>query len=155
MRLVVQRVLSASVAVEGEITGEIGKGYMVLVGFSEDDGIKEAEWCKNKLMKLRIFEDENNSMNVNIKDAGGELLLIPQFTLYGDVIKNNRPNFRRAMSPDKASELFDYFFDKCSEEIHTDSEEIHTEKGVFGAFMDVKLNNYGPVTIIVEKEFKD
>ena len=95
MRLVVQRVLSASVAVEGEI-----------------------------------------------------ILLIPQFTLYGDVIKNNRPNFRRAMSPDKASELFDYFFDKCSE-------EIHTEKGVFGAFMDVKLNNYGPVTIIVEKEFKD
>ena len=95
MRLVVQRVLSASVAVEGEITGEIGKGYMVLVGFSEDDGIKEAEWCKNKLMKLRIFEDENNSMNVNIKDAGGELLLIPQFTLYGDVIKNNRPNQRR------------------------------------------------------------
>lgn len=82
MRLVVQRVLSASVAVEGEITGEIGKGYMVLVGFSEDDGIKEAEWCRNKLMKLRIFEDENNSMNVNIKDAGGELLLIPQFTLY-------------------------------------------------------------------------
>lgn len=148
MRLVVQRVLSASVAVEGEITGEIGKGYMVLVGFSEDDGIKEAEWCRNKLMKLRIFEDENNSMNVNIKDAGGELLLIPQFTLYGDVLKNNRPNFRRAMSPDKASELFDYFFDKCSE-------EIHTEKGVFGAFMDVKLNNYGPVTIIVEKEFKD
>ena len=146
MKLVVQRVTSVSVEVDGNIVGEIDEGLMVLVGFGQSDTTKEADYLAGKLAKLRIFEDENGRMNKSVKDIGGQVLLVPQFTLYAHT-KKNRPSFHKALSPDKATELFDYFTDKCSE-------LIPVETGEFGAFMKVSLLNNGPVTILLEKEFE-
>lgn len=146
MKLVVQRVTSASVEVDNEITGEIEEGLMALVGFGENDTTKEADYLARKLAKLRIFEDENGRMNKSVIDIGGKLLLVPQFTLYAHT-KKNRPSFHKALAPDKATELFDYFTEKCSE-------LVDVETGEFGAFMKVKLLNNGPVTILLEKEFE-
>ena len=146
MKLVVQRVTSASVEVDNEIIGEIQEGLMVLVGFGQNDTVREADYLAGKLAKLRIFEDENGRMNKSVKDIGGKLLLVPQFTLYAHT-KKNRPSFHKALSPDKATELFDYFTEKCRE-------LIEVETGEFGAFMKVNLLNNGPVTILLEKEFE-
>lgn len=146
MKLVVQRVTSASVDVEGEIVGEISDGLMVLVGFGQNDTAREADYLAGKLAKLRIFEDENGRMNKSVRDIGGQILLVPQFTLYAHT-KKNRPSFHKALSPDRATELFDYFTDKCGE-------QVPVETGEFGAFMKVKLLNNGPVTILLEKEFE-
>ncbi len=146
MKLVVQRVTSASVEVDDEICGEIEDGLMVLVGFGENDTTKEADYLARKLAKLRIFEDENGRMNKSVMDISGKLLLVPQFTLYAHT-KKNRPSFHKALAPDKATELFDYFADKCGE-------LVGVETGEFGAFMKVKLLNNGPVTILLEKEFE-
>ena len=145
MKLVVQRVTNASVEVEGKIVGEIEEGLMVLVGFGENDTQKEADYLSKKLVQLRIFQDENGRMNKSVKDIGGKLLLVPQFTLYAHT-KKNRPSFHRALAPDEATELFDYFAARCSE-------EIDVETGEFGAYMRVSLLNNGPVTILLEKEF--
>ena len=145
MKLVVQRVLDASVEVDGKIIGDISEGLMVLVGFGENDTEREADYLSNKLVKLRIFEDDSGRMNKSVKDIGGKLLLVPQFTLYAHT-KKNRPSFHRALSPDKATKLFDYFVEKCSG-------EIEVETGEFGAFMKVNLLNNGPVTILLEKEY--
>lgn len=147
MKLVVQRVTHASVEVDGEITGKIDEGLMALVGFGENDTTKEADYLARKLAKLRIFPDEDGKMNKSVLDINGKLLLVPQFTLYGKV-KKYRPSFHRALAPDKATELFDYFTDKCRE-------YVEVETGVFGAFMKVDLLNNGPVTILLEKEFDD
>lgn len=146
MKLVVQRVTSASVEVDNVTVGEIEDGLMVLVGFGQNDTTKEADYLAGKLAKLRIFEDENGRMNKSVKDIGGKLLLVPQFTLYAHT-KKNRPSFHKALAPDKATELFDYFTEKCSE-------LIEVETGEFGAFMKVNLLNNGPVTILLEKEFE-
>lgn len=146
MKLVVQRVTSASVEVDGEIVGAIDEGLMVLVGFGENDSTKEADYLSRKLAKLRIFQDENGRMNKSVMDIGGKLLLVPQFTLYAHT-KKNRPSFHKAMAPDKATELFDYFTKKCEE-------FVGVETGEFGAFMKVDLLNNGPVTILLEKEFE-
>ena len=146
MKLVVQRVTSASVEVDNEIIGEIDEGLMVLVGFGENDTTKEADYLARKLVKLRIFEDENGRMNKSVKDIGGKVLLVPQFTLYAHT-KKNRPSFHKALAPDEATKLFDYFTDRCSE-------LIDVETGEFGAFMNVSLLNSGPVTILLEKEFE-
>ncbi|MBR6928352.1 MAG: D-tyrosyl-tRNA(Tyr) deacylase [Methanobrevibacter sp.] len=146
MKLVVQRVTSASVEVEGEIVGEIDEGLLVLVGFGENDTTREADYLAGKLAKLRIFEDDNGRMNRSVKDIEGKVLLVPQFTLYAHT-KKNRPSFHKALAPDKATELFDYFTEKCSE-------LIGVETGEFGAFMKVSLLNNGPVTILLEKEFE-
>ena len=132
MKLVVQRVTSARVEVDGNIVGEIEDGLMVLVGFGQNDTVKEADYLAAKLAKLRIFEDENGRMNISVQDAH---------------TKKNRPSFHKALAPDKATELFDYFTDKCSE-------LIPVETGEFGAFMKVSLLNNGPVTILLEKEFE-
>lgn len=145
MKLVVQRVTSASVEVDDEICGEIEEGLMVLVGFGENDTTKEADYLARKLAKLRIFEDEKGRMNKSVMDISGKLLLVPQFTLYAHT-KKNRPSFHKALAPDKATDLFDYFTQKCSE-------LIDVETGEFGAFMKVSLLNNGPVTILLEKEF--
>ena len=145
MKLVVQRVTSASVEVDEKIIGQIGEGLMVLVGFGENDTEREADYLTGKLAKLRIFEDENGRMNKSVKDIGGTVLLVPQFTLYAHT-KKNRPSFHKALAPDKATVLFDYFTQKCSE-------LIDVETGEFGAFMKVSLLNNGPVTILLEKEF--
>ncbi|MCI6994831.1 D-aminoacyl-tRNA deacylase [uncultured Methanobrevibacter sp.] len=144
MRLVVQRVTNASVEVDEKIIGEIDEGLMVLVGFGENDTEKEADYLSKKLLKLRIFQDENGRMNKSVKDIGGKLLLVPQFTLYAST-KKNRPSFHKALSPDIATGLFDYFTEKCAE-------EIIVETGEFGAYMKVDLLNNGPVTILLEKE---
>ncbi|MBR4397334.1 MAG: D-tyrosyl-tRNA(Tyr) deacylase [Methanobrevibacter sp.] len=143
MKLVVQRVTNASVEVDGEITGEIDDGLLALVGFGQNDTTKEADYLARKLAKLRIFEDENGRMNKSVIDIGAKLLLVPQFTLYAHT-KKNRPSFHKALTPDKATELFDYFKDKCSE-------YVDVETGVFGADMDISLINSGPVTIILER----
>ena len=145
MKLVVQRVTNASVEVDDSITGEIDEGLMVLVGFGQNDTTKEADYLARKLVKLRIFEDDDGRMNKSVLDIGGKLLLVPQFTLYA-YTKKNRPSFHKALAPDKATELFDYFTDKCRQ-------HVEVETGVFGAFMKVSLLNNGPVTILLEKEF--
>lgn len=146
MKLVVQRVTSASVEVDGDIVGQIEDGLMVLVGFGQNDSEKEADYLARKLAKLRIFHDEDGRMNRSVIDIGGKLLLVPQFTLYAHT-KKNRPSFHKALSPDRATELFDYFTEKCRQ-------YVEVETGEFGAFMKVNLLNNGPVTILLEKEFE-
>lgn len=145
MKLVIQRVTDASVEVDDSIVGEINEGLMVLVGFGITDTVKEADYLAKKLIKLRIFQDENGRMNKSVRDIGGKLLLVPQFTLYAST-KKNRPSFHRALAPEKATELFDYFAQKCGE-------EVEVETGEFGAYMKVQLLNNGPVTILMEKEY--
>ena len=125
MKLVVQRVTHASVKVDGDVTGKIDEGLMALVGFGENDTQKEADYLARKLAKLRVFADDEGKMNKSVLDIEGKLLLVPQFTLYGKV-KKYRPSFHRALAPDKATELFDYFVEKCREYV-----EVQT--GVFGA----------------------
>lgn len=144
MKLVVQRVKESSVKVDGEVVGKINKGFMVLVGIKQGDTKKEADFLVNKLLNLRIFEDENEKMNLSIQDVKGELLLISQFTLYGDESHGNRPSFIEAERPEKANELYKYFCEECNK-------VVHVETGKFQEHMDVSLINDGPVTIIIEK----
>ena len=144
MRLVVQRVKNAKVEVDNKIVGQINQGYMVLVGVGPNDTEKEADYLAKKLINLRVFEDENGKMNLGLKDVNGELLLISQFTLYADCSGGNRPSFINAAKPDKANELYEYFCKKCAE-------SVHVQKGVFGAHMEVTLQNSGPVTILLER----
>lgn len=146
MRLVVQRVTEAKVDVNGETVGKINKGFMVLCGITHEDTEKEVNILARKLCNLRIFEDENDKMNLSLKDVGGELIIISQFTLYADSMSSgNRPSFIAAARPEKAKPLYEYFIKKCEEE------GIHVEKGIFGADMKVSLLNDGPVTILLEK----
>lgn len=146
MRLVVQRVTEAKVDVNGETVGKINKGFMVLCGITHEDTEKEVNILARKLCNLRIFEDENDKMNLSLKDVGGELLIISQFTLYADSMSSgNRPSFIAVARPEKAKPLYEYFIKKCEEE------GIHVEKGIFGADMKVSLLNDGPVTILLEK----
>lgn len=146
MKIVVQRVKHAQVEVEGKIVGKINNGFMVLLGVTHGDTEKEADYLVKKLCKLRVFSDENGKMNLSIKDIGGELLIISQFTLYANCKDGNRPSFIEAAKPDKANELYEYFCKEC------EKNEIKVEKGIFGADMKVSLLNDGPVTIIIEKE---
>lgn len=145
MKLVVQRVANAKVEVEGKVVGKIGKGFLVLCGITHSDTEKEADYLAKKLCNLRIFEDENEKMNLALKDVEGELLIISQFTLYGDASEGNRPSFIEAARPEKANPLYEYFLEKCK------GYGIKVEKGIFGADMKVSLLNDGPVTIILEK----
>lgn len=146
MKLVVQRVLNAQVDVDGKTVGKINKGFMVLCGITHEDTEKEADVLARKLCNLRVFEDENEKMNLSLKDVNGELLIISQFTLYADSMSSgNRPSFIAAARPEKAEPLYEYFLKKC------EAEGIHVEKGIFGADMKVSLINDGPVTIIIEK----
>lgn len=145
MRFLVQRVDNAKVEVDKKIVGKISKGYVVLVGIKEGDTTKEADFLINKLLNLRIFEDENQKMNLSIKDVCGEILLISQFTLYGNTEKGNRPSFIESAKPEEAIPLYEYIINKLKE-------NIKVETGIFGAKMDVTLTNHGPVTIMLEKE---
>ena len=146
MRLVVQRVKKAEVKVDGNIVGKIGKGFLVLLGVKHNDTEKEADYLVKKLCKLRIFEDENEKMNLGLKDVDGELLIVSQFTLYADCTGGNRPSFIEAAKSEKAEKLYEYFCEQCTKN------NIKVEKGKFGADMKVSLLNDGPVTIILEKE---
>ena len=143
MRVVVQRVINSSVEVDGKIVGKSDRGLMLLVGFTEGDSSKEIDWMVDKVINLRIFEDENDKMNLSIKDINGSILSISQFTLYADSKKGNRPSFINAMKPDEASKLYDYFNQELSKYI-----EVNT--GIFGADMKVEIYNDGPVTIILD-----
>ena len=146
MKLVIQRVLNSQVDVDGKTVGKINKGFMVLCGITHDDTEKEADVLARKLCNLRVFEDENEKMNLSLKDVGGELLIISQFTLYADSMSSgNRPIFIAAARPEKAEPLYEYFIKKCEEQ------GIHVEKCIFGAYMKVSLVNDGPVTILMEK----
>lgn len=143
MKLVIQRVRKASVSVDGEVKGAISGGYLVLLGVGAEDTEAECQRLSRKMIDLRIFADENGKTNLSLKDVGGELLIISQFTLYADCRKGNRPNFLQAKEPKEAERLYEYFCGLCSR-------EVHTEKGVFGADMLVKIENDGPFTIILE-----
>ena len=145
MKAVVQRVSSASLSVDGKIISEIEKGFVVYFGVAEGDGLDKADFIAKKISGLRVFEDENEKMNLSIKDINGELLIISQFTLYADCSGGNRPSFVNAAKPEKANELYEYFIKKCKEQ------NIKVEHGIFGADMKVELLNDGPVTIILEK----
>ena len=145
MKLVIQRVKRASVEVDKKIVGKIGQGFLVLLGVGPEDDKEKANFLIQKLIKLRIFEDEKGKMNLSIKDVNGELLIVSQFTLYADCSQGNRPSFINAAKPDKANELYEYFIKKC------EKENISVEQGVFGADMKVELLNDGPVTILLEK----
>ena len=146
MRFVIQRVSKAKVEVEGKQEGKISKGYLVLIGISEEDNKKTADIMVKKLINLRIFRDEAGKMNLNLKDVGGELLLISQFTLYGDCKNGNRPSFTKSAKFDKANEIYEYIISECKKT------DIKVQTGIFGADMKVSLLNDGPVTIILDSE---
>ncbi len=143
MRAVLTRVRSASVTIDGQVQGSIGKGFLVLLGVHQEDGEAEALKIADKICGLRIFEDENGKMNVNPKDAGAELLIISQFTLFADC-KSRRPGFSKAARPDTAIPLYELVIKKCREQ------GFHVETGSFGAEMLVESINDGPVTIILD-----
>jgi D-aminoacyl-tRNA deacylase len=150
MRVLIQRVRRARVTVADEVVGQIGHGLLVLVGIHALDSTKEADWMANKIAGLRVFDDESGKMNRSVKDVGGALLLVSQFTLYGDIKKGNRPSYSEAASPEAAGRLYDYFVAACRENC-----KLQVETGVFQAQMDVELVNDGPVTIWCEKESTD
>ena len=145
MKIVVQRVKEAEVKVDGNIVGKIGKGFLVLLGVTHTDTKETADYLVKKICKLRIFEDENEKMNLSLKDVNGSLLIVSQFTLYANCTEGNRPSFVNAAKTDMANELYEYFCERCKEQ------GIKVEKGIFGADMKVSLLNDGPVTIILEK----
>ena len=153
MKVVIQRVLKSSVSVGGNIVGQIDKGFNVLFGVGQNDTEQQADWLAEKIAHLRVFEDENGKMNLSLSDVGGSVLIISQFTLYGDCEKGRRPSFTNAGDPKRANELYQYFskqFEKYN---------IPVQNGIFQADMKVEILNDGPVTFIIEapnpKEKKD
>lgn len=144
MRAVIQKVKYSSVSVDEKIVGKIDKGFMILLGVTHEDGEKEVEWLAKKIKDLRIFEDQDGKMNLSLEDVKGEVLIISQFTLYGDCIKGRRPSFTQAAKPDMANNLYEKFVEKFR------SFGIKTETGIFGADMKVELLNDGPVTMIID-----
>ncbi len=146
MRAVVQRVSSGSVEVEGSVVGSISAGLVVLLGVSEKDTIEDVKYMVDKIINLRIFEDEDEKMNLSLLDINGELLVVSQFTLYGDCRKGRRPNFMSAARPEKADELYNELVKLAKEA------GVKTETGVFQANMKVNIANDGPVTVIVDSE---
>ena len=144
MKFVIQRVSHSSVTVDGTVVGKTGPGFLVLVGVGRGDTKAEADRLVRKMLALRIFEDENGKINRSIRDVGGEILLVSQFTLYADCSHGNRPGFTEAAEPGKAKELYEYVIEQCRREIPV------VEQGIFGADMKVELLNDGPFTIILE-----
>jgi len=146
MKFVIQRVKNASVEVDKKIVGKIDKGFLVLIGITHDDTTEIADAMVKKLINLRVFEDENEKMNLALKDVDGELLLISQFTLYANCKHGNRPDFLSAAKPDYANKIYEYIIDKCK------AENVNVQTGIFGADMKVSLLNDGPVTIILDSD---
>lgn len=147
MKFVIQRVLNSSVKVDSETIGSIGKGFMVLIGVADTDTKEIADKLVDKMIKLRIFEDNERKTNLSLSDVGGELLLVSQFTLYADCKKGNRPSFTKAGKPDFANEMYEYIISKCKT-----YEGLKVERGKFGADMKVELINDGPFTIVLDSE---
>ena len=148
MKVLVQRVKESNVKVDNKVIGSIGYGYMLLVSFTNLDNEKIIDYMINKILNLRIMDDENHIMNKNILDVGGSILSISQFTLYADTKKGNRPSYIKALNGEEAIKLYDLFNKKLSQ-------YIHVETGIFGADMSVSLINDGPVTIMLEKEYDE
>ncbi|MGD7044079.1 D-aminoacyl-tRNA deacylase [Jeotgalibacillus proteolyticus] len=144
MKVVLQRSKQAFVSVNGEVTGQIDNGLVLLIGITHEDGEKEAAYMAEKIVNLRIFEDDSGKMNESLLDRGGQILSISQFTLYGETKKGRRPNFMGAAKPDHAEKVYNLFNSLLEQK------GVIVEKGVFGAMMDVSLVNDGPVTLIVE-----
>jgi len=146
MRAVVQRVTSSSVSVNEKVIGEIGIGFNVLIGISKDDTLKDLEYIKDKIINLRIFHDEDDKMNLSLIDIKGEILIISQFTLYGDCRKGRRPNFMEAQGGIDANKLYEEFIKLLR------TSDLKVETGEFGADMKVQINNDGPVTILLDSK---
>lgn len=146
MKIVLQRVSEAKVLVENEQVGAIGRGLMLLVGIHEDDTDEQMKWLADKILKLRVFDDADGKMNLSVQDVEGEILVVPQFTLYGDYEQGNRPSYFAAASPDKANKLYE---DMVS--YFKLNSELNIQTGKFGACMDVQLRNDGPVTLVLER----
>lgn len=144
MKVVIQRVLSSSVEVDNKIVGKINEGLTILVGFSKSDTYEKIDKIVNKIIKLRIFDDNNHIMNKSILDIGGSILSISQFTLYANVKKGNRPSYIDAMKSSEAEKLYDYFNNELSK-------YIEVKQGIFGSNMKLNIENNGPVTIIIEE----
>jgi D-tyrosyl-tRNA(Tyr) deacylase len=145
MRALLQRVSSAGVIVEDQVVGEIGRGFVVLLGVTQSDGREEAEWLANKIVGLRLFEDEQGKMNLSLREVGGALLVVSQFTLYGDARKGRRPSFTNAAPPEHAEPLVDYFV------VQLQQQGFMVATGIFRAHMNVEIHNDGPVTLILER----
>ena len=145
MKVVVQKCLESSVSVDENIVSSIGKGLMVLVGFTDGDTVKDIDYLVNKVVNLRVFEDDNGVMNLSVKDVSGSILCVSQFTLYGDCSKGNRPSYMKAMNGLDSVKLYDLFCDKLNN-------MVPTKQGFFGADMKVSLINDGPTTIIIDSK---
>ena len=146
MRAVLQRVKHAKVTIDGKVSGEIGTGFLILLGVAPEDTPEEALYLAKKCVGLRVFEDENDKMNLALADVGGKILAVSQFTLYADCRKGKRPNFTRAAKGDQARELYEYFVDCCR------GLGVETQTGEFGADIKVELLNDGPVTIMLDTD---
>jgi D-aminoacyl-tRNA deacylase len=146
MRAVIQRAREAKVTVNQEIVGQIENGFVVLLGVTHEDSVEDAKYLVNKIVHLRVFEDENEKMNLSLKDVAGDILSISQFTLYGDTRKGRRPNFMQAAKPEQANILYEQFNQLLV------NEGIRVETGTFGAMMDVQFTNVGPVTLIIDSK---
>jgi len=151
MRVIIQRVARASVSIDDAKVSEIGAGVLALAGFRESDTDKELEWMAKKLPDLRIFEDSEGKMNLSLRDIGGSILVVSQFTLYGDARKGNRPSFMTAARPEIATKLYDRFVLLLRTELGVE----RVREGIFQAMMEVELVNSGPVTIMLERDAED
>lgn len=148
MKAVIQRAKDAIVRVEGELVGEITEGFVVLLGVTHEDTMEDVNYLVGKIIHLRVFEDENDKMNLSLQDVNGSILSISQFTLYGDTRKGRRPSFMQAAKPDAANKMYESFNALIEEH------GIHVETGEFGAMMDVSFTNVGPVTLIIDSKEK-
>ena len=146
MRAVLQRVTEATVRVDGDVIGSIGKGFLILLGVSNEDNEEVADKLADKICRLRIFEDENGKTNLSLQDVGGELLVVSQFTLYADCRKGNRPSFIGAGAPAEANRLYEYFMERCRTHV------TKVEHGIFGADMKISLLNDGPFTLMLDSK---
>ncbi len=146
MRALLQRVSQASVTVDGRVVGQIGRGFCILLGVTHSDTNKEADWLANKIAGIRLFEDEAGKLNLGLSDIGGELLIVSQFTLYGDARKGRRPSFIAAARPEQSEPLYDYFVNQMRDA------GFRVQTGIFGANMQVEIQNDGPITLMLERE---
>lgn len=149
MRCVIQRVKEASVEVDSKIVSQIGKGFLILLGIQKDDNDEDIYYLVRKVSNLRIFDDESNKLNLSIRDVNGEIMVISQFTLYGNLKGGYRPDFTRAEKGERAKEMYEKFIKRL------ENEGFVVKSGVFGAYMNIKLINDGPVTIIIDSRLKD
>lgn len=150
MRALIQRVSHATVEVNESVVGKIDQGLLVLVGFEKEESTEELEWMVNKLIHLRVFEDEDEKMNFSVQDIKGELMIVSQFTLHAQTKKGHRPSYNKAAPPNEAEEWYKKFINMCQQKMET-----NVKTGVFGAHMQIHLNNDGPVTIMIDTKNKE